>query len=156
MSAPHANASLAIGMPWPRPGSAADDRLVATGDFLEARGREAALELLALPDPPTAIFASSDAAAFGVLGAARDAGLAVPGDLSVLGFDDIVEASYVGAALSTVRQPLREMGRVAVQRLISLLDDPAQPDARLVMDTELVIRQTTGPPAIASAARGPR
>jgi LacI family transcriptional regulator len=137
-------------------GIRADDSLVATGDFLEARGREAALELLALPDPPTAIFASSDAAAFGVLGAARDAGLAVPGDLSVLGFDDIVEASYVGAALSTVRQPLREMGRVAVQRLISLLDDPAQPDARLVMDTELVIRQTTGPPATASAARGPR
>ncbi len=131
-------------------------RLVVEGDFLEARGYEAAHELLSLPDPPTAIFASSDAAAFGVLGAARDAGLQVPRDLSVLGFDDIVEASYVGAALSTVRQPLREMGRVAVQRLMSLLVEPTQPAARLVMDTELVIRQTTAPPPTASAARRPR
>ncbi len=62
-----------------------DERLVVAGDFLEARGYEAARELLALPEPPTAIFASSDAAAFGVLGAARDAGLQVPADLSVLG-----------------------------------------------------------------------
>jgi len=123
-----------------------DDALVVAGDFLEPRGYEATHELLAISHGPTAIFASSDAAAFGVLGAARDAGLQVPRDLSVLGFDDIVEASYVGAALSTVRQPLREMGRVAVQRLLSLLSDPSQPAARLVMDTELVIRQTTAPP----------
>ena len=121
-------------------------RLVVVGDFLEARGYEAARELLSLPQPPTAIFASSDAAAFGVLGAARDTGSAVPGDLSVLGFDDIVEASHMGAALSTVRQPLREMGHVAVQRLLSLLADPTQPPARLVMETELVIRETTAAP----------
>ena len=79
----------------------------------------------------------------------------MPRDLSVLGFDDIIEASYPGAALSTVRQPLREMGRVAVQRLMSLLAEPTQPAARLVMDTELVIRQTTAPPT-ARAARRPR
>ncbi len=123
-----------------------DEALVVEGDFLEARGYEAARELLSLPQPPTAIFASSDAAAFGVLGAARDTGSAVPGDLSVLGFDDIVEASHMGAALSTVRQPLREMGHVAVQRLLSLLADPTQPPARLVMETELVIRKTTAAP----------
>ena len=123
-----------------------DEQLVVEGDFLEARGYEAARELLSLPQPPTAIFASSDAAAFGVLGAARDTGSAVPGDLSVLGFDDIVEASHMGAALSTVRQPLREMGHVAVQRLLSLLADPTQPPARLVMETELVIRETTAAP----------
>jgi LacI family transcriptional regulator len=85
-------------------------------------------------------------AALGVLRAAGDAGLAVPGDLSILGFDDIVEASYVGAALTTIRQPLREMGRVAVDRLMSLLADPTQPATRTVMPTELVIRGTTGPP----------
>ena len=123
-----------------------DDALVVEGDFLEPRGYAAAGELLSLADPPTAIFASSDVAAFGVLGAARDAGLAVPRDLSVLGFDDIVEASYLGAALSTVRQPLREMGRLAVQRLMSLLADPSQPPERSVMPTELVVRQTTAPP----------
>jgi LacI family transcriptional regulator len=125
-----------------------DESLVVEGDFLEPRGHEAARELLALAHPPTAIFASSDVAAFGVLAAARDAGREVPRDLSVLGFDDIVEASYVGAALSTVRQPLREMGRVAVQRLLSLLADPSQPAERIVMDTELIVRQTTtAPPA---------
>jgi LacI family transcriptional regulator len=123
-----------------------DVRLVVEGDFLEARGYSAATELLSLAQPPSAIFASSDVAAFGVLGAARDAGLQVPRDLSVLGFDDIVEASYPGAALSTIRQPLREMGRVAVQRLMSLLADPSQPAVRTVMETELVLRNTTAPP----------
>ena len=124
-----------------------DDDIVVEGDFLEARGYAAAAELLSLGRPPTAIFASSDVAALGVLAAARDAGLQVPRDLSVLGFDDIVEASYLGAALSTVRQPLREMGRMAVQRLMSLLADPLQPAVRTVMDTELVIRQTTAQPS---------
>jgi LacI family transcriptional regulator len=124
-----------------------EDDIVVEGDFLEARGYAAAAELLSLGQPPTAIFASSDVAALGVLAAARDAGLQVPRDLSVLGFDDIVEASYLGAALSTVRQPLREMGRMAVQRLMSLLADPLQPAVRTVMDTELVIRQTTAQPS---------
>jgi LacI family transcriptional regulator len=123
-----------------------DEGLVVAGDFMEERGHAAARELLALPDPPTAIFASSDVAAFGVLSAARDAGLRVPEDLSVLGFDDIVEAAWLGPGLSTVRQPLREMGRIAVQRLIGLLADPSQPAVRVVMDTELVVRNTTAPP----------
>lgn len=128
-------------------GIARDDTLVVEGDFLEARGHEAAVALLARPHPPTAIFASSDAAAFGVLGAARDSGLRVPDDLSVLGFDDIVEASYPSAALSTVRQPLREMGHVAVRRLLSLIADPAQSPERIVMGTELVVRRSTAPPS---------
>jgi LacI family transcriptional regulator len=131
-----------------------DDTLVVEGDFLEARGCEAAGELLSAVEPPTAIFASSDTAAFGVLRAARDAGLQVPRDLSVLGFDDVVEASYVGASLSTVRQPLREMGRVAVRLLMSQLADPDQPPTRVVMETELVVRQTTAPPgALERASR---
>jgi LacI family transcriptional regulator len=133
-------------------GRRVDERLIVPGDFLEARGRVAALELLSLRRPPTAIFASSDAAAFGVLAAARELGLRVPEDLSVLGFDDIVEASTVGVGLSggvglsTVRQPLREMGRVAVQRLMALLADRSLPATRVVMETELVVRATTAPP----------
>jgi LacI family transcriptional regulator len=136
-----------------------DDQLVVRGDFLEGRGRVAALELLALPRPPSAIFASSDAAAFGVLAAARDARLRVPEDLSVLGFDDIVEASYVGVGLSngvglsTVRQPLREMGRVAVQRLVRLLGDRTEPPVRVILETELVVRQTTAPPRVMGRSR---
>jgi LacI family transcriptional regulator len=128
-------------------GLRSEDELVVTGDFMEERGYAAALELLALRHPPTAIFASSDTAAFGVLGAAREVGLRVPEDLSVLGFDDIVEAAWFGAGLSTVRQPLREMGRVAVQRLIALLADPSRPSERVVMATELVVRNTTAPPS---------
>jgi LacI family transcriptional regulator len=118
---------------------------VVAGDFLEARGYLAARELLARPDRPTAVFASSDAAAFGVLRAARDAGLRVPHDLSVVGFDDIPEASYVGSPLTTVRQPLHEMGRLAVRRLLSLMAEPDQPPARIVLETELVVRESTAP-----------
>lgn len=129
-----------------------DDDLVLSGDFMEERGYAATLELLALRRPPSAIFASSDTAAFGVLSAARDAGLRVPEELSVLGFDDIVEAAWFGAGLTTVRQPLREMGRVAVQRLIALLADPSRPSERVVMATELVVRHTTAPPP--ARARG--
>jgi LacI family transcriptional regulator len=123
-----------------------DECLVVPGDFQEPRGYEAGRELLAAEPRPTAVFASSDMAAFGVLRSARDAGLVVPRDLSVVGFDDIPEASYVGPALTTVRQPLRDMGRAAVRRLMTLLDDPSQSPARIVLDTELVIRQTTAPP----------
>jgi LacI family transcriptional regulator len=139
-------------------GIAFDPALVVSGDFMERRGRAAAHELLSRPRPPTAIFASSDAAAFGVLRAAEERGLEVPGDLSVLGFDDIVEAAYVGAALSTVRQPLREMGRVAVRRLLDRLADPrTEPGMRIVMETELIVRQTTASPGPrASSSRASR
>ena len=132
-----------------------DAALVVGGDFMEARGRAAAHELLGRPRPPTAIFATSDAAAFGVLGAAGELGLDVPGELSVLGFDDIAELAYGGAALSTVRQPLREMGRVAVRRLLDRIADPMQDPVRVVLDTELVIRQTTAPPAAPRRRRRP-
>jgi LacI family transcriptional regulator len=130
-----------------------EESAVVRGDFQEPRGYAATLELLALPERPTAIFASSDTAAFGVLRAARDQGLSVPRDLSVVGFDDILEASYVGAALSTVRQPLREMGRVAVSRLMRLIEDPSLPAERIVLDTELVVRETTAHPPTPAAGR---
>ena len=125
-------------------GIAATDDLVVQGDFLEPRGFEAARELLALPERPTAIFASADAAAFGVLRAARGSGLRVPDDLSVVGFDDVPEASYVDPALTTVRQPLRDMGRTAVDRLMALLHEPGLPPQRIVLDTEVVVRGSTG------------
>ena len=95
-------------------------------------GRETAVELtrqlLALRRPPTAIFAASDVQAFGVLDAAARAGPRVPGDLSVIGFDDIELAAAIG--LTTVRQPLRESGRVGAQLLLQALDgEPAAPPA---------------------------
>jgi LacI family transcriptional regulator len=120
---------------------------VLTGDFMEERGHAAGIEMLTRPDRPTAIFASSDMAAFGVMRAADDLGIDVPGGLSVVGFDDLPEAARVNPALTTVRQPLREMGRVAVNQLLGRLDDPRQAPARIVLDTELIVRASTAPPA---------
>jgi LacI family transcriptional regulator len=122
-------------------------RDVLSGDFMEARGHAAGMEMLRGAERPSAIFASSDMAAFGVMRAAADLGIEVPGGLSVVGFDDLPEAARVNPALTTVRQPLREMGRVAVNQLLSRLDDPGQPPARVVLDTELIVRASTAPPA---------
>jgi LacI family transcriptional regulator len=124
-----------------------DPGYVVQGDFWVERGVAATRALLSMPLRPTAIFTSSDMAAIGAMRAARDAGLQVPRDLSLIGFDDIPEASFVTPTLTTVRQPLLEMGRVAVRQLMSMLDDPRQPPARLVLETELILRESTAPPA---------
>jgi len=130
-------------------GLAIQDSDIAQGDFLERRGHDAALELLSgADDRPTAIFASSDASAFGVLRAARGLGLRVPEDLSVVGFDDVPEASWVTPGLTTVRQPLRQMGIAAVELLLGLLKDPGRPAARVVLETDLIIRGSTAPPLV--------
>ena len=120
--------------------------VVVQGDFLEPRGYAAARELLALPDRPPR---SSRPATRPRSASCARRGMPAwrcPRDLSVVGFDDIPEASFVTPALTTVRQPLREMGRAAVRRLMSMLDDPQQPPTRLVLETELVVRESTAPP----------
>jgi LacI family transcriptional regulator len=101
-------------------------------------------ELVSLDEPPTAIFAASDTQAFGVLEAAGIEGLDVPGDLSLVGFDDLEVAPYVG--LTTIAQPLYESGRRGLQRLLSAIDgdDPGELEERL--ELELVVRRTTAPP----------
>lgn len=119
---------------------------IVPGDFLEPRGHAAGIELLARPDRPTAVFTSSDMAAFGVMRAAEDLGLRVPDDVSVVGFDDLPEAARVHPALTTVRQPLREMGRTAVRQLLERLDDADRPPVRLALETELMVRASTAPP----------
>jgi LacI family transcriptional regulator, galactose operon repressor len=113
-------------------------------------GRETALaltrQLLALRRRPSAIFAASDVQAFGVLDAAARAGLAVPGDLSVIGFDDIELAAAIG--LTTVRQPLRESGRLGALLLLRALlgeDSPSAPPLCLP-DLEVVSRRTVSQP----------
>lgn len=102
--------------------------------------RQAARGLLALPEPPTAVFAASDTQAMGVLQAARERKLAVPGDLAVVGFDDIDISDYIG--LTTIRQPLEESGRVAVDLLLSRLADPSRPAQDVWLPLTLVKRQT--------------
>jgi DNA-binding LacI/PurR family transcriptional regulator len=100
--------------------------------------------LLDLAEPPTAVFAASDLQAFGVIEAARERGLDVPGDLSVMGFDDINVSPYLG--LTTVRQPLRESGKRAAEMLLGLLSGDTEVPTSIELPVELVVRRTTGPP----------
>jgi LacI family transcriptional regulator len=117
-----------------------DPALVREGDFHQPRGYDCARDLLALRDPPTAIFASNDVSALGVMDAIRDGGRRIPDDVSVVGFDDIPTAASVHPPLTTVRQPLEEMGRRATRMLLDLIADPERPVERIDLPTSLVIR----------------
>ncbi|MFI1377200.1 LacI family DNA-binding transcriptional regulator [Streptomyces longwoodensis] len=124
-----------------------DPALVRYGDFHVQSGYRHAMELLALPDPPTALFAGSDLQALGVLQAARVRGLSVPRDLSVVGYDDVSLAQWTSPPLTTVHQPLRHMAEEATRMLL----EPADPDGtarRIELATRLVVRQTTAGPAV--------
>jgi LacI family transcriptional regulator len=124
--------------------------LVVEGGLTEAAGERAMRRLLALPAErrPTAVFAVNDLAALGAIAAARDAGLRVPDDLSVVGYNDLFPAGRARPALTTVRVPLQEMGRRAAELLFDRLDgavDAATP-AHVVLPVELVVRASTAPP----------
>jgi LacI family transcriptional regulator len=114
---------------------------VRTGQVSVDDGCRMAGELLDLPAPPRAIFAMSDLQAIGVLKAARKRGVAVPGSLAVVGFDDIEAAAFLD--LSTVSQALEESGRVAAQLLIDRIREPDRPLQRVHLDVRLVERETT-------------
>jgi LacI family transcriptional regulator len=111
-------------------------------------GRDATDHLLDLPEPPTAIFAFNDNIAIGAIQAARARGLKVPGDLSVVGFDDVEGATIVTPALTTVRQPLAEMGRTGVSLLNRLLERQRFETLHVELATRLVVRESTGPPTV--------
>lgn len=127
-----------------RAGIEFDPALIATGDFHYESALEAASAMLELPDPPTAIFAASDLQAMGVYEAARQRHLRLPDDLSVIGFDDVPMAAYASPPLTTMRQPLSEMARLAVRSL--LVPDGAQVSDRIELATSLVVRSSTAPP----------
>jgi LacI family transcriptional regulator len=125
-----------------------DPELVYKGDFFQPLGYAGASALLELPPPPTAIFASNDVSAFGVMEAIREHNLRIPQDVSVMGFDDIPQAAHVHPPLTTVRQPLEKMGRVATGMLLEYIKDPQRPIERVELPTELVIRQSCQPPGV--------
>lgn len=120
--------------------------LIYEGTFFQPDGFAGASALLDFPVPPTAIFASNDVMAMGVMDAVRDRGLRVPTDISIVGFDDIPQASLVHPALTTVNQPLEKMGRVATQMLLDLLHQPEREAGRIELPTELIIRDSCQPP----------
>ena len=123
-----------------------DPALEVGSDFEFAPGAEAAAMLLDLPEPPTAIFAFNDAIALGTMRAARERGLQVPDDLSVVGVDDIKYATMMAPALTTVRQPLAEMGRTAVSLLLRLLEGQYLETRQIELPTRLILRESTAPP----------
>jgi DNA-binding LacI/PurR family transcriptional regulator len=122
-----------------------DPALVRDGDFGHELAYRHALDLLGGPDRPTAIFAGSDHQALGTYRAARERGLRVPEDLSVVGFDDLPFAEWIGPKLTTVRQPLAEMTALAARMVLQLLDGERPDIHQVELATRLVIRESTAP-----------
>jgi LacI family transcriptional regulator len=123
-----------------------DPGLTRNGDFELTASRQAARSLLTSADRPTAVFAANDLSAIALLRTALDLGLRVPDDLSIVGFDDIPEASRESPPLTTVQQPMQRLGSAAAGMLFTMLDGgtPTAPEVQL--PTRLVVRGTTGPP----------
>jgi LacI family transcriptional regulator/LacI family xylobiose transport system transcriptional regulator len=127
-------------------GVSVDPELIRHGDFLVDSGHVHGKAFLELPDPPTAIFAGSDMQAFGVFEAARRAGLRVPDDLSVVGFDDLPLARSAWPPLTTVRQPLEEMAALATRMALEISRGEIPETRRVELATDLLIRDSTTPP----------
>ncbi|WP_350275366.1 LacI family DNA-binding transcriptional regulator [Kribbella sp. HUAS MG21] len=121
-------------------------------DFLYDDGLAGGTKLLDLRDRPTAIFAGSDEVALGILEAARARGLRVPEDLSVVGFDDTEVARLASPPLTTVRQPLREMGAVALRTALQLAAGEQVASHHVELATSLIIRGSAAPPGLSSVA----
>lgn len=129
-----------LDLPW-------DPGLVRWGTFEAESGYRHGRDLLDRPERPTAIFAGSDYQALGVLRAARELGLRVPEDLSVVGYDDLPISRWLDPSLTTVHQPLREMAGLATRMLLTLSTGSEPPSRQIELVTELVIRSSTAPPA---------
>lgn len=119
-----------------------EEGLVQVGGYDAATATGPARRLLELSPPPTAIFAANDVTALETIAVARSLGVRVPDDLSIVGFDNVPESALGDPPLTTVEQPIQEMGREAVRLLLELIDDPARPAARVVLPTRLVVRRS--------------
>lgn len=124
-----------------------DPELVRYGTFTARSGFEHGMSLLTRPDRPTAIFAGSDLQALGVVRAARQCGLDVPRDLSVIGYDNLPLAAWTGPALTTINQPLQDMASTAARMLLDLARGIDLLTSRVDLVTELVVRESTAPPS---------
>lgn len=131
-----------------------DESLITHCSFDYEAGRRSAGDLLDRDDPPTAIFAGNDEIALGVMEEARRRTIRIPADLSVVGFDDTFLATRSAPQLTTVAQPLVEMGRVALRSLAQLIDDDIVATSHIELATRLVVRDSSAPPNLAML--GPR
>ncbi len=123
-----------------------DTSLVVRANFSQDQAYAVTKPLLELADPPTALFAANDRSAIGAINAAKDIGLSVPEDFSIVGFDGVREASIVSPALTTVQVPMQQLGRQSVNMLIALMDNPDTPARTVTLGTQLIIRDSTAPP----------
>ena len=120
--------------------------LVSHGRFPVEEGIDRGRVLLRMPDPPTAIVTGDDLQALGVYQAARELRLHIPEDLSVVGFDDLPVARWVGPPLTTIRQPLVEMAETAAELVLAIARGE-RPQGRVELSTELIVRESTAPPS---------
>lgn len=126
-----------------------DPALMPEGFYTREWGCAGMKRLLALPEPPTAVFAGGDGIALGVYQACAEAGVSIPDDLSVVGFDDAMFARHLSPPLTTVRHPLRQIGETAATMLLDRLDEDAgeaRALAQIVLPAELIIRESTAAP----------
>lgn len=126
-----------------------EPELMVDGEFTEAGGYAAMTRLL--PHRPDAVFAASDAMAVGAIRAVREAGLCIPEDIALVGFDDMPFAATTTPPLTTVRQPVYQTGAIAAETLIDLIEHPNSQPRRILLPTKLVIRQSCGALARSSA-----
>ena len=122
------------------------DDYIVEGSFRMYVGYQAAQDLLTLAEAPTAIFAANDLSALGAMEAIRERGMRIPEDISVVGFDDIPQVSAAYPKLTTVKQPLKEMGRVAVNMLLEKLENPGLAPRQVILETQLIIRDSCQSP----------
>lgn len=127
-------------------GFSLDRKLMVAGDFSAESGVRATEALLARGLPLTALVCANDEMALGALRAVRDRGLSVPVDMSIIGFDDIRLARFIDPPLTTVAQPMQEIGREAMTLLIDLLADPTTAARKRMLPTQLIIRASTAKP----------
>ncbi len=117
-----------------------DERLVAVGDYRATMAEAPARALLSLPEPPTAVFAANDLTAIRTMEVARELGMSVPHDLSVIGFDNVPESALAQPPLTTISQPLRDLGATALTMLLGMLDGVQPEPSHVTLPTQLVQR----------------
>jgi LacI family transcriptional regulator len=123
-------------------GRVVEPSLMVQGEFTEASGYHAMRQLL--PAKPDAVFVASDSMAFGAMRAVSEAGLKIPGDVALVGFDDLPVTAPSKPSLTTVRQPVLQFGTLAVEILIDVIENGLQPPRRLTLTTELIVRESCG------------
>jgi len=121
-----------------------DAALVVEGNLTQARGYQRMEQLLDLEEPPTAVVAGNDLMAFGAMEAAQERGLVVGRDVAVIGFDDVPLAAYFHPALTTIRQPIYDIGKMLSQMLIKIINGEELAERQIILQPELVIRESSG------------